>query len=123
MSEPSTKRKAEEDLEDTEPKKAKNDVDEEDEESGLLSLARYGKVVMRAVEVEDDLAEIDTANIIEGGRRTRGKVIDFSKDPESAVEDDDEEDDNEGGEEEEEEDDEEDANAKGKDDDEEEDDD
>lgn len=28
---------------------------------------------------EDDLAEIDTTNIIEGGRRTRGKKIDFAK--------------------------------------------
>ncbi|CCC70860.1 hypothetical protein NCAS_0F03760 [Naumovozyma castellii] len=30
-------------------------------------------------EEEDDLNEIDTANIITTGRRTRGKVIDFKK--------------------------------------------
>lgn len=28
---------------------------------------------------EDDLVEIDTSNIISGGRRTRGKVIDFKE--------------------------------------------
>ncbi|SCV04593.1 LAME_0H19658g1_1 [Lachancea meyersii CBS 8951] len=30
-------------------------------------------------EDEDDLAEIDSSNIITGGRRTRGKVIDYKK--------------------------------------------
>lgn len=30
-------------------------------------------------EEEDDLAEIDVTNIITQGRRTRGKVIDYSK--------------------------------------------
>ena len=30
-------------------------------------------------EEDDDLAEIDTANIITGGRRTRGRVIDYKK--------------------------------------------
>lgn len=30
-------------------------------------------------EEEDDLAEIDSSNIIQGGRRTRGKVIDYKK--------------------------------------------
>lgn len=30
-------------------------------------------------EEEDDLAEIDTSNIITSGRRTRGKVIDYKK--------------------------------------------
>ena len=44
-------------------------------------------------EDDDDLAEIDTSNIISGGRRTRGKQIDFT----NAVQDvmDDEEDDDE----------------------------
>lgn len=30
-------------------------------------------------DVEDDLAEIDASNIIPGGRRTRGKIIDYKK--------------------------------------------
>ncbi|KAG0669553.1 Histone H2A.Z-specific chaperone [Maudiozyma exigua] len=30
-------------------------------------------------EEEDDLNEIDTSNIITGGRRTRGKIIDYKK--------------------------------------------
>ncbi|KAL7266627.1 Histone H2A.Z-specific chaperone CHZ1 [Rhizina undulata] len=44
-------------------------------------------------EAEDDLAEIDTNNII-GGGRTRGKKIDFAKaaQAEGAVEDEDEDD-------------------------------
>lgn len=31
------------------------------------------------IEEEDDLAEIDTSNIITTGRRTRGKIIDYKK--------------------------------------------
>jgi hypothetical protein len=33
---------------------------------------------------EDNLDEIDLNNIVEGGRRTRGKVIDFAKAAEKA---------------------------------------
>ncbi|KAK7229076.1 hypothetical protein V2G26_001246 [Clonostachys chloroleuca] len=44
---------------------------------------------------EDGLEEIDTNNIVEGGRRTRGQVIDFAKAAEEnpADEDEDDEDD------------------------------
>ncbi|KAF8252376.1 hypothetical protein K440DRAFT_658177 [Wilcoxina mikolae CBS 423.85] len=42
---------------------------------------------------EDDLAEIDTSNIIQGGRRTRGAQIDFKAAQENEMIDDDEDDD------------------------------
>jgi len=46
---------------------------------------------------EDNMEEIDLNNIVEGGRRTRGKVIDFAKAAEQTkdlpVEEDEEEDD------------------------------
>ena len=44
---------------------------------------------------EDELQEIDLDNIVQGGRRTRGKVIDFAKAAEENKEelDDDDEDD------------------------------
>jgi hypothetical protein len=35
-------------------------------------------------EEEDEMAEIDMDNIVNGGRRTRGKVIDFAKAAEEA---------------------------------------
>lgn len=47
-------------------------------------------------EEEDDLKEIESDNIIAGGRRTRGKVIDFAKAAEESkgeIEEDDEDDD------------------------------
>ena len=37
-----------------------------------------------ADEEEEDMAEIDTTNIIGDGRRTRGKTIDFAKAAENA---------------------------------------
>ena len=39
------------------------------------------------------MEEIDTDNIISGGRRTRGKAIDFAKAAEGLEDDDDEDDD------------------------------
>ncbi|GAA5887207.1 hypothetical protein JCM6882_002449 [Rhodosporidiobolus microsporus] len=57
-----TKRPAEEEPEEkTDAKKAKGDDDEEDED------------------VSGELAHLDSSNIIEGGRRTRGKKVDYSK--------------------------------------------
>lgn len=47
-------------------------------------------------EDEDDLAEIDTDNIVSDGRRTRGKVIDYAAaDKEQPPEDDEDEEDDE----------------------------
>ena len=48
-------------------------------------------------EDEDNMEEIDTDNIIDGGRRTRGKTIDFAKAAAEnpAEDDDDDEDDDE----------------------------
>ena len=46
-------------------------------------------------EEEDDLQEIETDNIIDTGRRTRGKAIDFAKAAEEAGPEDDDEDDDE----------------------------
>ncbi|KAK1688567.1 histone chaperone domain CHZ-domain-containing protein [Colletotrichum godetiae] len=47
------------------------------------------------VDEEDGMEEIDLSNIVEGGRRTRGRVIDFAKAAEEnpAEEEDDEDDD------------------------------
>jgi Histone chaperone domain CHZ len=42
---------------------------------------------------EDNMEEIDTGNIIQDGRRTRGRKIDFSKAAEELPEEDDDEDD------------------------------
>jgi len=68
----------------------------------LLTLATAS---LAEEEDEDNMEEIDTDNIINDGRRTRGKSIDFAKAAENAgdeLEDDDEEDDEdfEGGEDE-----------------------
>jgi hypothetical protein len=41
---------------------------------------------------EDNMEEIDLDNIIEGGRRTRGRTIDFAKAAEELPEEDDEDD-------------------------------
>lgn len=46
-----------------------------------------------AAEEEDGLEEIDLNNIVEGGRRTRGRVIDFAKAAEENPADDDEDED------------------------------
>lgn len=42
---------------------------------------------------EDNMEEIDTSNIISGGRRTRGRQIDFAKAAEELPEEDDDEED------------------------------
>lgn len=61
--------------------------------------ARYSEAstltfVIGEEEDEDNMEEIDTDNIIQDGRRTRGKTIDFAKAAENADDiDDDEEDD------------------------------
>lgn len=42
---------------------------------------------------DDNMEEIDTSNIISGGRRTRGRQIDFTQAAEELPEDDDDDDD------------------------------
>lgn len=42
---------------------------------------------------DDNMEEIDTSNIISGGRRTRGRQIDFAKAAEELPEDEEDEDD------------------------------
>ncbi|KAI0389793.1 histone chaperone domain CHZ-domain-containing protein [Xylariaceae sp. FL0594] len=59
---------------------------DEDEDSG-------DEEVGDAEEEEDNLEEIDLNNIVDGGRRTRGRVIDWAKAAqENPAEDDDEDD-------------------------------
>ncbi|PKS06986.1 hypothetical protein jhhlp_005583 [Lomentospora prolificans] len=65
-----------------------DDEDEEDEEYSNLSANAEEEE-----EEEDNLDEIDTNNIINSGRRTRGRVIDFAKAAEENPADDDEDDD------------------------------
>jgi hypothetical protein len=63
------------------------DDDEDDEE---------GEDEEAAEAEEDGMEEIDLANVVEGGRRTRGQVIDFAKAAEeNPMEDDDEDEDDE----------------------------
>lgn len=57
-----------------EPKTDSDDDDDEDDEKDVDD----DKLVVEDEE-EDDLAEIDASNIITQGRRTRGKVIDYTK--------------------------------------------
>jgi len=64
------------------------DDDSSEEESGVED---HGEV---EVEDEDTMEEINTDNIIQDGRRTRGKNIDFQKAAQE-LEDDDEEDEDE----------------------------
>jgi hypothetical protein len=45
-----------------------------------------------AAEDDDDNEEIDLDNVVEGGRRTRGKVIDWAKAAEEVPADEDDED-------------------------------
>ncbi|SCU83097.1 LAFA_0D01706g1_1 [Lachancea sp. 'fantastica'] len=56
------------DVKDTEDS---SDESEDDEKLDLM--------LNKEDEDDDDLAEIDSTNIITGGRRTRGKVIDYKK--------------------------------------------
>lgn len=53
-----------------------SDIDDED-----IDDAKLDQLLATELndDVEDDLAEIDTSNIITGGRRTRGKIIDYKK--------------------------------------------
>ncbi|GJD02054.1 Histone chaperone domain CHZ [Colletotrichum higginsianum IMI 349063] len=67
----------------------KSDAMEEDEES---SDEEENTEVAEAVEEEDGMEEIDLNNIVEGGRRTRGRVIDFAKAAEENPAEDDEDD-------------------------------
>lgn len=55
----------------------KNSDDEDDDDEGIDDEALDREVDEE--DEEDDLLEIDQSNIITTGRRTRGKVIDFSK--------------------------------------------
>ncbi|SCU95357.1 LADA_0G15170g1_1 [Lachancea dasiensis] len=52
----------------------KNDSESESEDDEKLDM-----LLNKEDEDEDDLAEIDSSNIITGGRRTRGKMIDYKK--------------------------------------------
>ncbi|KAF9878578.1 histone chaperone domain chz [Colletotrichum karsti] len=66
---------------------------DEDEDS---SDEEEANETVEPVDEDDGMDEIDLNNIVEGGRRTRGRVIDFAKAAEEnpvADEDDDEEDD------------------------------
>lgn len=56
-----------------EPKTDSDDSDDDKDVDDEKLIVEDGE------EVEDDLAEIDVGNIITQGRRTRGKVIDYSK--------------------------------------------
>nr|6AE8_C Chain C, Histone H2A.Z-specific chaperone CHZ1 [Saccharomyces cerevisiae S288C]6AE8_D Chain D, Histone H2A.Z-specific chaperone CHZ1 [Saccharomyces cerevisiae S288C] len=51
----------------------------EDSESDMDDAKLDALMGNEGEEEEDDLAEIDTSNIITSGRRTRGKVIDYKK--------------------------------------------
>ena len=51
----------------------------EDSESDMDDAKLDALIGNEGEEEEDDLAEIDTSNIITSGRRTRGKVIDYKK--------------------------------------------
>lgn len=57
------------------------------------SLQTSPQLTVHTGEEEDGLEEIDLNNIVEGGRRTRGQVIDFAKAAEQHPADDDDEDD------------------------------
>ncbi|CCF60020.1 hypothetical protein KAFR_0I02410 [Kazachstania africana CBS 2517] len=54
-------------------------AEEVDEDESDLDDEKLDMLIGNEAEEEDDLAEIDTSNIITGGRRTRGKVIDYKK--------------------------------------------
>ncbi|EDO15223.1 hypothetical protein Kpol_423p13 [Vanderwaltozyma polyspora DSM 70294] len=56
-------------------KSGKNGSDSESE----VDDAKLDTMISLEDEQEDDLAEIDTSNIIVTGRRTRGKIIDYKK--------------------------------------------
>lgn len=68
------KKKRRRQYEDEAPKEKSEDEEEDDEDDDDVN-----DELLDLEDDDDDLAEIDTANIIAGGRRTRGKVIDFTK--------------------------------------------
>ncbi|KAF6831136.1 histone chaperone domain chz [Colletotrichum plurivorum] len=74
-----------------EPVEQSEAMDEDDESSEEEENAEYSLIV----DEDDGMDEIDLNNIVEGGRRTRGRVIDFAKAAEEnpADDEDDEEDD------------------------------
>ncbi|SCU88327.1 LANO_0D01772g1_1 [Lachancea nothofagi CBS 11611] len=55
-------------------KDGKSEDESESEDDEKLDM-----MLNKEEEEDDDLAEIDSTNIIQGGRRTRGKVIDYKK--------------------------------------------
>ncbi|CAI4964880.1 CRE_HP_G0097040.mRNA.1.CDS.1 [Saccharomyces cerevisiae] len=59
--------------------KSENNGTVEDSESDMDDAELDALMGNEGEEEEDDLAEIDTSNIITSGRRTRGKVIDYKK--------------------------------------------
>lgn len=61
-------------------KESKNESKSGAEESDSdVDDEKLDRMMAKEEEEEDDLSEIDTANIIATGRRTRGKVIDYKK--------------------------------------------
>lgn len=60
-------------------KKSEGKTAAEDSESDMDDAKLDALMGNEVEEEEDDLAEIDTSNIITSGRRTRGKVIDYKK--------------------------------------------
>ncbi|BFZ61070.1 hypothetical protein YB2330_002128 [Saitoella coloradoensis] len=70
-----------------------DDEELEEEESEDENVDESMQVEEDEEEEEDDLAEIDTSNIISGGRRTRGKQIDYTKEAANQPAAEDEEDD------------------------------
>lgn len=57
-----------------------------------IPFANFRNVTVEEEPDEDNMEEIDTDNIINDGRRTRGKTIDFAKAAEELPEDGDEDD-------------------------------
>ncbi|CEP62935.1 Chz1p LALA0_S06e07294g [Lachancea lanzarotensis] len=66
--------------EDSKPKASgKKDVKDSDESDESEDDEKLDQLLSKEDEDDDDLTEIDSTNIITGGRRTRGKVIDYKK--------------------------------------------
>ncbi|AQZ16830.1 CHZ1 (YER030W) [Zygosaccharomyces parabailii] len=72
----------------TRPRKRRRNYEENDakvegekppQEDSDVDDVQLDTLVAPEDEEEDDLAEIDTSNIITTGRRTRGKIIDYKK--------------------------------------------
>ncbi|CAR24682.1 Histone H2A.Z-specific chaperone CHZ1 [Lachancea thermotolerans] len=65
--------------EDSKAKKENKGTGDNGSESESEDDEKLDMMLNKEDEEEDDLAEIDSSNIIQGGRRTRGKVIDYKK--------------------------------------------